>query len=306
MAEVDYSKFYYKRERTKENGTPVRNFDEPERDFNATERDFDEPKRDYVATERDFDEPKRDYVATERNFDTPRFETHKRGETERVKAKRSKKPLLVLITLIVIFAIIFFAADFFTNGKLLDTVTASLRGNSYEYYFVVTETGGRDLAYAKSLLIKQMGGSGFIIDEKNKFLVVLSVYPDKSEAAAVSAKNPNTYVYTLGFTSKNTDFFNTVDKAVSDISAALKNLESGLISESECYGSLLSVKGEIVKLKAKILESGNASELNLLEYIIGGIDGLEMGKGTRLNFLSDARYVLCGIISSMPTIETRK
>ncbi len=267
MAEVDYSRFYYKRERKENSGSP--------------ERDFDEPKRS----------------------EAERVERQVERTVERATPKRSRKPFLVIITLIIIFGIIFFAADFFTNGKLLDTVTASLRGCTYEYYFVVTETGGRDLAYAKSLLIKQMGGSGFIIDEDGKFLVVLSVYPDKSEAATVSSKNANTYVYTLSFTSKNTDFFNTVDKSVSDISTALKNLERGLLTESDCYGTLLAVKGELVKTKAAVLESASAAELNLLDYAIGGIDGLEMGKGTRLTFLSDARYVLCGIISSMGAMK---
>lgn len=276
MAEVDYSRFYYKRESEKNNK-------QPERWENADRGDSDSER---------FDGSERENIDVSRSVDARSF------DVKPTRKNRAKRPFLVILTLIIIFGIVFFAADFFTGGRLIDGIAAGLRGNAYEYYFVVTETGGRDLAYAKSLLIKQMGGSGFILEENKKFLVALSVYTDKSEAAAVSDKNPNTYVHTLSFTSKNTEFFNAIDKAVNDFSATLKNLESGA-PESDCYGALLSIKGEAVKMKAKILESGSKSELNLLDYIIGGIDGLEIGKGARLNFLSDARYVLCGIITSM-------
>lgn len=245
MAEVDYSQFYYKRERSAEYEQPI-----------------------------------------------PPEDGRKRG-------KRTKRPLLVVLVIAVLFALVFFGADFFTSGKLIDSLTASLRGNTYEYYLVVAENSGRDIAYAQSLLVKQGGGSGYIITEGEKYLVVYAVYTDRSEASSVSSKNPNTHILNIGFSSKNTAVFNAVDKAVISIADCAKELEKGNLTESEVYGTLLSIRAEILKVKSEIIETGTAAEINLMEFIMGSIDGLEISKSTRVEFLSDVRYMLSGIVVSM-------
>lgn len=247
MAEVDYSRFYYSRER---NETPA----PPEPD---------------------------------------------RGGRKGGGKRRSGKPFLIFAVIAVVFAIVFLCADFFTEGKLIDSIAVTLRGNTYEYYLVASENSSRDLAYAQSLLVKQGGGGGYIISEKEKFLVIYAVYTERTEASSVASKNPNTFVHTVGFSGKNAKVFNAADKAVRGIADSVGKLESGGMTESEFYGVLTDARKEILAVKTEIIDAGTAAEINLLEFIMGSIDGLEVSKGTRANFLSDVRYMLAGIVVSM-------
>lgn len=217
------------------------------------------------------------------------------------RKKRSFKPLLVILLIIVLFGIVFFSADFFTNGALISMVSATLRGNSYEYYLVVRQNSGRDLAYAQSLLVKQAGGSGYIITTEEDFLVVYANFTDRTNASSVAAKNGATYVYTLGFTSKNTDFYNACDGAIRSINDGATKLETGAITDSEFLGVLNGVRADMLALKTELIDGGKEADVNLLEYLIGGIDGLNVATSTRIALLSDVRYLLSGVIVSMCT-----
>lgn len=217
---------------------------------------------------------------------------------QRKKPKRSKRPLLVVFVLVLLFGIIFFAADLFTDGYLLTSVKDALRKNDYEYYFVVTQVSGREMAHAKSLLVRQGGGSGYIMTGKEGYYVVYSVYFERSEAEAVASKNTGTFVYAAGFSSDEREFYNTLGVCMETVLTSSDALEKGTLSESEFFGKTDDVANALVALKEKALERKDSVAVNLTEYFISGLNGLDTGKGTRLGLLSDVRYLISGVASS--------
>lgn len=230
-----------------------------------------------------------------------RRESEKEKKTpppEKKKPKRSKRPLLVLFVLILLFGIVFFAADVFTDGFLLSSVKDALSGNDYEYYFVVTQVSGREMAHAKSLLVQQGGGSGYIMTGKEGYNVVYSVYFERSEAEAVASKNSGTFVYAQGFSSDEREFYNTLGVWMETVLSEADDLEKGTVSESDFYGTITEAKNTLIALKEKALNENNSVAVNLSEYFIAGINNLETGKGTRLQLLSDVRYLISGVASS--------
>lgn len=205
----------------------------------------------------------------------------------------------VFAVLLLIGGIIFFCADFFSKGKIIESVDRRLRGNSYEYYFVVGEKPGPDGASAQSVLIRKAGGSGYIIRGENEYLVVFSQYVERSEAESVANKNFGAKVYASGFTAKNTKLYDFLDGAVADILRASYALENGEKPESEFAGMLKTYAekgGEFVSSEAEKL---TAAEVNLLEFFTGGLESLDATNTSRLDFLSDVRYFLSGLIISM-------
>lgn len=217
---------------------------------------------------------------------------------ERKKPKRSKRPLLVIFVLVLLFGIIFFAADLFTDGYILSSVKDALSKNDYEYYFVVTQVSGRDTAHAKSLLVRQGGGSGYIMTGEEGFLVVYSVYFERSEAEAVASKNTGTYVYAKGFSSDDREFYNTLGVCMGTLLSSSDDLEKGTLSESEFFGRTEDAKNTLLSLKEKALDNNRSVVVNLAEYFISGLNGLDPGKDTRLKLLSDVRYLISGVASS--------
>lgn len=217
---------------------------------------------------------------------------------EKRKPKRSKRPLLVFFVLILLFGIVLFAADVFTDGYLLTSVKDALSKNDYEFYFVVTQVSGREMAHAKSLLVRQGGGSGYIMTGKEGYYVVYSVYFERSEAETVASKNTGTFVYAQGFSSDEREFYNTLSVCMETVMASSDALEKGTASESEFYGTVTEAKNSLISVKEKALKENRTVEVNLAEYFIAGINNLQTGKETRLSLLSDVRYLISGVASS--------
>lgn len=223
------------------------------------------------------------------------------------KPKRPKKfkPLIVLLVVVLCFAILFFSVDIFTNGFLVDKITASLRGNIYNYYFVVADRSNRELSYAQSLLVKQGGGSGYIFNNDG-FKVVYSVLVDKNQANTVCAKNVETYVYTVSIVSKETKLFNAADILIRNLITSSLRLEKGEINESDVLVFINSGKADMLLLKEEYLKQNKEEYVNLVDFILESLGGINLTTNTRIGVISDLRYITSGLVVSMQALAENK
>ncbi|MBR1746890.1 MAG: hypothetical protein IJ735_01615 [Clostridia bacterium] len=216
---------------------------------------------------------------------------------KRKKSGFVKKVFFTLTVVALLFAISLLAVDFFTNGSVLGHVFSALRGSDYEYVFVVTERSQRDYAYAQSLLVKQGGGSGYVLSEEDKYYVCYAVFSERSDAQRVADKNPNTFLKTLGFSTKDVSFANDFDRDVRTLIAVVADYESGKKSEAEAYAEVKKVSDGWEKKLDEQKDLPDA-ERDLLNYSVKALSGQIFAEGTRAQFLSDMRYSMCSIVSS--------
>jgi len=219
------------------------------------------------------------------------------------KPKRPKKfkPLLVVLVMVLCFCILFFSVDFFTNGFLVKKISASLRGNIYNYYFLVADRPNRELSYAQSLLVKQGGGSGYIFNDDG-FKVVYSVFADKNQANAVSTKNTETYVYTVSFISKETRFYNAADILIKSLITNCLRLEKGEITESDTLVFINSGKAEMLTLREEYQKDNKEEFVNLIDFFLASLNGINLTSNTRIGLISDLRYIISSLITSMQAV----
>lgn len=216
--------------------------------------------------------------------------------------KSGKAPLVVLIV-VLCFALTFFSVDFFTNGYLIDKVSTSLKGNSYNYYLVVMDSPGRELSYAQSLLVKQGGGSGYIINDEG-FKVVYSVFVDKSQANTVSSKNTGTYVYNINIVNKDTTLFNTLDNIIRDLIAYGLSLEKGDINESDILAVINANKFKLINMKEKYIKDNDTKVINLIDFVLETFNSFNLTTDSKIMLLSDIRYATANIIIAMSSVAT--
>lgn len=218
------------------------------------------------------------------------------------KHRKTGKAPLVVIIVILCFALTFFSVDFFTNGYLIDSVTSSLHGSAYNYYLVVTDRPGRELSNAQSLLVKQSGGSGYILSDDG-FKVVYSVFADKSQANTVCTKNSGTYVYNLSIVSKDTLLFNTLDNIVRDLISYSISLEKGEINESDFLAIVNTSRAKLVNLQEKYLKEKNTKVLNLIDFMLETFNNFNLSTEAKVVLLSDIRYATANIVVAMSSVE---
>lgn len=259
MNEVDYSAFFYKRE-------------PPDRTEEREKTDTDIPNSQ------------------------PEKERSKNPLKRRPKGGW-KRVLFTLTVLLLLFALTVVVVDFFSGGKLTEKVFSAFRGSDYEYYFVVTDCGKRDYAYAQSLLVREGGGAGYVFTDET-CSVGYAVFCDKQKADEVSKKNRNTYVKIVGFSTKNTDFCNAFDGYLRTISASIDGFERGELTEAECYSVLSAVQKEAKERLVEGEKNLSDPEKAVLSYLADSLSSNEWSKGTKVAFLSDLRYLLCAVTYS--------
>ena len=223
-------------------------------------------------------------------------ETNRRYEDDNKPVKKRVSAIIsTVLIILILFGIAFFAADFFMKGQLITGVKSAFRGNDYQYYLVVGDCSSRDRAYAQSLLVKQGGGSGYIISGE-KFSVVYSPFTNRAEADVVAEKNKDTYVFIVEFSSKEVDFYNSFFTEIDNLINVVADFEKGKVTDSEFYSAF-----NIAKTRIKDLDDGKITDDKraVIEYAVGGIEGLDFAKGAKTSLMSDARYVLSGIIISL-------
>jgi len=285
MDEIDYSAFLYKRTAKGKSDTP----------FKPTPPDIIPQEAEEVKAPVVSEKTEVPAQITPENSQAP-FAYSMKGRKKQKPPKKKKGFLYIVFVFILCFAIVFFAADFFTSGKLIHSVAAGIGGRLYTYYAVVSDKATRELAYSQSLLIKQGGAGGYVIAGE-PYKVVYAVFKTKQEAENVSAKNTNTYVQVLETRGKDKKFYDTIDGVIEALITASVKLEKGEMNEAEVFST---VKGQKAKSDA-ILSAckENTKEYNLASYVSGTLEALNAAvPEARLTFLSSVRYAICGIAVS--------
>jgi hypothetical protein len=214
-----------------------------------------------------------------------------------VEPKKKRSKFFVFVVLLLCFGLVFFSVDFFNNGYLIDTITIAFKGNTYAYYMVVSELSSRELAYAQSLLVQQGGGSGYIWQEEDSYYVVYSLYVDKATANAIASKNSRTFVKDASYNSKNTEVFNLCNRIIEELSNGCIDYENGVITESQLLEMINTEKTEAYNL---IDELSNSKENTIiLNLALDSLEELDVASTSKLNLLSDIRYVCSSIAVNM-------
>ncbi|NLL55732.1 MAG: hypothetical protein GX242_00765 [Clostridiales bacterium] len=210
---------------------------------------------------------------------------------------RSNK-FFVFVVVLLCFGIVFLSVDFFNNGKLTSFVLKAFDGNSYNYYLVVSEHPSRELAYEQSAIVKDGGGSGYVWQDE-KYLVVYSLYMDKSSAVSVANKNTRAYVKSLSYSSKKTEVFNFCNTLISTLSTASYDYEKGQITESELLSITKNQINEAKELKETLQKKKPKESVHLLNLAIESLNNINIVKPSKIEIISDIRYVCSSLAINM-------
>lgn len=215
-----------------------------------------------------------------------------------IREKNKSNKLFIFVVILLCFGLVFFSVDFFKNGYLVNLISNAFKGNSYNYYLVVSEHSSRELAYQQSENIKKGGGSGYVWQDE-KYYVVYSLYIDKSSATTVANKNTRTSVKTVEYTSKKTEVFNFCNEIIKKLSISSNDYETGAKTESELLSDISSLLTEAKALSLKLKNSKKQDEINLLNLTIECLNNINVAKSSKLALISDIRYVCSSIAINM-------
>lgn len=215
-----------------------------------------------------------------------------------VRTKNKSNKLFVFVVILLCFGLVFFTIDFFKNGYLSNIVSSAFKGNNYEYYMVVSEHATRELAYEQSNLIKDGGGSGYIVQD-DKYFVVYSLYMDKSSANVVANKNTRTFVKSISYTTKNTEVFNFCNDVITMLSEASRDYETGALTESELLSMIATKIVEAKELRTNVQDAKKEEKENLLNLTIECLENINVAKSSKINLISDIRYLCSSIAINM-------
>lgn len=209
------------------------------------------------------------------------------------KKSGKKKVFTVIIVILLCFAILFVCVDFFSKGKIFDSIYSLIAKTQYSFYCVVRSYPTRDMAHAGALLAENGGGAGYLFSENGDFFVVFNIYSDKSDADSVSAKNLNSFVYTLSFSTSSTKLANLIDDFIREINSCLNQIDSGTFSD----GTLSALKDNYLVLFSAV-EPKNEKETSLVSFIVSCLNSISPGTTERTSLLFQTRHMICSVLFS--------
>lgn len=231
--------------------------------------------------------------AYKRNVRKQKTVKEKIAKTEKVRT--AKDGWFVFTVVLLCFALVFFLADFFRNGHLTDLVARAFKGNEYEYYLVVSNHSSREHAYVQSAAVRKGGGSGYVFQEED-YYVVYAVYPDKASAVAVAEKNLSTEVKKVSYKSKNTEVLNFCDKLIHELAEAANGYETGAMTESELLSMLSAQVTDAKAIILKIQDTKNKESVKLLRLAAQCLENIDVADGSRVSLAANVRYA-CSVIA---------
>ena len=164
------------------------------------------------------------------------------------------------------------------------------------YYFVVKNFDSRDKAYAQSLLVRQSGGGGYIYQKQNAYFVAYTLFADKEDAQSVASKNKDAQIIVKRLDAKK---YSEVIFALNELLSAALQFENGEIYESQFLEKCNQIQSNIKKEKERaVKENASGHYTAILELFAGGLASLDVAGATRVQLLSDLRYILSSVIIS--------
>lgn len=217
----------------------------------------------------------------------------KRRKNDRPDRGKGKRAALVVIVVLLCFSLLFMCVDFFAKGKVTKGIYSLISKAEYEYYLVAASYPTRDMAHAGALLAENAGGAGYLFAENGDYFVVFGVYTSQPDAQKVIDRNGTFFLYTLSFSTANTDLANLVDGLVRNVSVALDGMDAGTFTES----GLQTVLNNYVVLFSAY-ETDGERENALKSFVLSCLNGLDPGITERTSLLFRTRHMLCSVLFS--------
>ena len=211
---------------------------------------------------------------------------------KRRKRRKGGKAFFTMVSVVLMFALVFFVADFFGKGFLTDAIQNALSGETYEYYFVAVPASSRNVAYASSLEARQGGGGGYIIGADG-YYVAYSVYTDKTTALAVQTKNRTSEIYSVKYRSKD-KLARKTDDLIQSLEKSVSGWEKGIKSEADVGAVLREQKDNFTSLAGEYTDK----KLSLIELITEGLEDFSLSAAEKKTQLSRLRYFMCCVVTS--------
>lgn len=229
---------------------------------------------------------------------------YRQVEVEEKRSKKSKGKTNVFFVITVVFlcfCLVLLAADIFSNGKVVASISSLVRQKSYSYYFVAAKASDMAEAYGECLTVKNGGGAGYIYSDSDEVFVVYSVFCDEAEAQSVAEKNLSAEVVEVSIKSGDT-FVETMDKAIVSICQAIYEYDKGTLTDSGFVGVVEEIKKQVSELSAQEKTISDKNKSSLCEYVTTGIEKVSISSDSRSAFLSGARYFVVGWVTSLAQV----
>lgn len=218
---------------------------------------------------------------------------NKSQKKERKPRSRGKKAVTVVIVVILCFSILFVCVDFFAKGKITRSIYSLMIKHEYSYYLVTSSYPTRDMAHAGALLAENGGGAGYLFSENGDFFVAFQVSVSKTDAQKIVDRNANYFLYTLSYSTSQTNFANLIDGFVRDVGIALDGMDAGTFTES---GLQTVFTNYSVLFSA--FEPESDEETSLQTFILSCLNSLGPGVTERTALLFQTRHMLCSVLFS--------
>lgn len=216
-----------------------------------------------------------------------------RPEEPNEKKTRLKRGVTVVIVTLLCFSIVFFCVDFFSKGKIIRSIYSALVKNEYTYYMVACSYPTRDMAHAGTLLAENSGGAGYFFSENGDYIVIFTFFTSKTDAQKVLDKNKNFFLYTVSYSTSDTELGNLLDSFVRDVGVALDKFDEGTFSES---GVKTVLDNYIVLFSA--YETEEEEKIELVSFVSSCLNRLDPGTTDRVSLLFQARHMVCSVLFS--------
>lgn len=223
---------------------------------------------------------------------TPASKKEKKEKRRSTSEKgRGKTVFVVVVAVLLCFAIVFFCADFFTNGNLLKKIYAGIVKHEYVYYCVAIAYPTRETALAGVLLSEKNGGAGYLVADDNTYTVLSGIYTEKTDAQQIADKNTGSYVYTLRYKTSATDLANLTDEFVRETATVVTGLDAGTFSDAA-----LSSHFNRYAVLFSSYQTDNEKEREYVSFVVSCLQSIESGVTERATVLFRVRHMLCATI----------
>ena len=122
---------------------------------------------------------------------------------------------------------------------------------------------------------------------------------DKSSANVVANKNTRTFVKSISYTTKNTEVFNFCNDVITMLSEASRDYETGALTESELLSMIATKIVEAKELRTNVQDAKKEEKENLLNLTIECLENINVAKSSKINLISDIRYLCSSIAINM-------
>lgn len=231
------------------------------------------------------------------------------------RKRRISSAAVLIIIILLCFAITAVSAELLSDGAVTETLKSTFNENYLATYYLVTTVSNAEKTQteAQAVLIRESGGAGYVMQNGDKYYVVIATYLNKSDAKSVAKKNENfeiNEIYTVKTTltaddtsgiSSDTDRYLT--KLTEKLITLTFNLDSAAVGTTSAMELIRTYRDEALLKKEEITSSAlnstdKSSVLLRLNAAFGSLDAL-VSANVDDNLCGSLRYITSVIIGAM-------